>query len=131
MTREKFVVRLLDEAHHLLAWTTVWAVPHPIGGGRSCPFWPEQGPTQFVVTRDGEASILVVHWCDLDLARMVNVPPTVVSVGQVLNFGWLEPVWLTEGMQHVPLPAVTVTAPVTLGVPVGTLVSDAGGHRSC
>lgn len=117
MTREKFVARLLDDAGVLLAWAEVWAVPKPIGRGRSCPFWPA-APTQFVVTRDGVVSQLTIHWCDLDLARKTALPAQAVSVGQVFTFTWIEPVWLVSGMQDVPLPAVTVGS-VAVGVPAG------------
>jgi hypothetical protein len=122
VTTEKFVIRILDAEHRLLSWTTVWATATPLGGGRSCQFWPT-GPTQFVVTDAGEASVMTIHWCDADVARMQSVGPQRVEVGQVFNFAWIEPVWLVPGMQHVPLPAVTMHAPVTIGVPTGALAA--------
>jgi hypothetical protein len=125
MTIEKFVVRLLDAEHHLLAWTTVWAAVTPRGGGRSCQFWPT-GPTQFTVTEAGDAAWLTIHWCDPDLARMTALSPQRLEVGQVVNFCWIEPVWLVPGMQNVPLPPVTVHQHTTLGVPTGTLATVAG-----
>lgn len=119
VTLEKFVVRLLDADHHLLSWAEVWAAPKPIGRGRSCPFFPTT-PTQFVITRAGTPAVLVVHWCDLDLARMREQTGPAVAVGQVLNFGWIEPVWLASGgMENVPMPSVAVPGPVTVGVPTG------------
>lgn len=120
--REKFVVRVLDEAHQLLAWAEVWAAAKPIGGGRSCQFWPA-GPTQFRVTQRGTAALLTIHWCALDIARMTALAPTEVEVGQVFNFTWIEPVWLAPGMQDVPLPAVTVDQSIELAVPTGALVA--------
>jgi len=123
MTQEKFVVRLLDKEGNLLSWTTVYAAPKPSERGASCPFWPI-GPTQFIVERDGVAEEITVHWCDLDIARRKEVGEALpVSVGQVFNFTWLEPVWLVSGMRDVPLPTVTVRAPVAVSVPTGNLAS--------
>jgi hypothetical protein len=119
--RDKFVVRLLDADHQLLAWQAVWARPKPQGGGRSCPFFPEV-QTQFAVQQSGVVSLMSVHWCDLDIARMSAVPETPVSVGQVFTFHWFEPVWLTAGSQGVPLPPVTVGTEVIV-VPTGALAA--------
>lgn len=125
MAREKFVVRLLDPDAQLLAWAEVYAEPNPQARGASCPFWPV-GPTSFVIERDGVATEITVHWCDLDVARRESIlEPTPVQVGQVVNFGWLAPIWLVPGMRDVPLPGVTIRQAVTVGVPVGTLVGAA------
>lgn len=114
MAREKFVVRLLDATHALLAWAEVYAAPRPQNRGASCPYWPV-GPTQFMVERDGCATAIAIHWCDLDVARLQPVlAPTPVAIGQILAFAWLEPIWLVAGMRDVPLPAVTLRAPVVL-----------------
>lgn len=118
----RFIVRLLDAEHALLAWAEVLAEAKPQERGGSCPFWPT-GPTQFVIEQAGTAAKVAIHWADLDVARIQDVlEPTPVSVGQVLTFGWMEPVWLVPGMRDVPLPAVTVRAPITLCVPTGALV---------
>lgn len=114
MSRDKFVVRLLDDAGNLLAWAEVRAEPRPQARGASCPYWPT-GPTSFVIERDGIASTISVHWCDLDVARMQKIiEPTPVQVGQVMAFSWLEPIWLVPGQRDVPLPPVTVRTSVTL-----------------
>lgn len=125
MGPQKFVVRLLDQAGTLLAWSATYAVPSPQERGASCPFWPVgERSSVFVIERDGLAAEITVHWCDLDVARRrVIDEPTLVSVGQALKFWWLEPVWLVPGTRDVPLPAVTVSAPVQIGVPVGSLNS--------
>lgn len=121
MAREKFVVRLLDEAGALLSWAEVYAEPRPQERGASCPFWPVT-PTQFVIERDGLCKRLSVHWCDLDVARVQDVlEPTPVAVGQVFHFTWVEPIWLVGGMRDVPLPAVTVRQSITLSPPTGLL----------
>lgn len=118
----KFVVRLLDEAGALLAWASVYATARPQDRAGSCPFFAPT--TSFVIERDGLASRISVHWCDLDVARVqVLVEATPVSVGQVFAFNWIEPVWLVPGMRDVPLPPVTVRAPVAVSVPVGTLAA--------
>ena len=120
--RTKFVARVLDEAHQLLAWAEVWAVATPLGGGRSCQFWPE-APTRFRVTQAGTACLLTVHWCDLDIARQTPLAATSVTEGQVFDFTWIEPVWLAPAMANVPLPAVTLDRSVELCVPAGALVA--------
>lgn len=122
--RQKFVVRLLDADDALLAWTTVWAGATPLGGGRSCQFWPE-APTQFVAERDGVAVKLSIHWVDYDVARWTDVPATPLALGQVCTFTWIEPVWLVPGMANVPLPAVTVRESVAVTVPLGAVSAGA------
>lgn len=122
MAIEKFVVRLLDDAGALLSWAEVRAEPRPQERGASCPFWPV-GPTLFVIEQDGFASRISVHWCDLDVARVQSVvESTPVSVGQVLTFAWIEPIWLVPGQRDVPLPAVTIRQAVSLSPPTGSLV---------
>lgn len=123
MAREKFVVRLMDTDAQLLAWVEVYAEPRPQERGASCPYWPV-APTQFVIERDGVASDLTVHWCDLDVARRAQpLEPVAVLAGQVFTFTWMEPVWLVSGMRDVPLPAVTLRQSVQIGVPVGSLMA--------
>lgn len=126
MAREKFVVRLLDKDAQLLSWAEVYAEPRPQERGASCPYFPvPRQPTQLVIERDGVATELTVHWCDLDVARRTNVmEPTAVKAGQVVLFNWIEPVWLVPGMREVPLPPVTVHQPVTIGVPAGSLMAE-------
>ena len=119
----KFVVRLLDASDVLLAWATVMAEPKPQGRNRSCPFYAT-GPTQFVITTPGIAEKVTIHWCELDIARIGGaIEPTPVEVGQVFTWTWLEPVWLVAGMKDVPLPPVTVYAPVTIAPPTGSLMA--------
>jgi hypothetical protein len=119
---DKFVVRLLDDAGTLLAWATVHATAKPQARpAASCPFWAPAN-TMFVIEQDGLASRISVHWCDLDVARVQALVESVpVAVGQVFSFAWIEPVWLVAGMRDVPLPQVTVRAPVKIGVPNGSL----------
>lgn len=120
---QKFVVRLLDDADTLLAWAEVYASPRPQGERRSCPFWAP-GQTSFPIERDGIASKITVHWCDLDIARVG--PPlehVTVSAGQVFAFTWMQPIWLVAGMQDVPLPAVTLRQSATLSPPTGALAA--------
>lgn len=114
----KFVVRLLDAANQLLAWTTVMASPKRDDGGRaSCPFW-SNGPTTFVIERTGEAAKFSVHWTDLDVARVRELDaPVSVQLGQVFTYTWIEPVWLVAGMRDVPLPAVTVRQSIQVAPP--------------
>lgn len=127
MTTEKFVVRLLTAEGALLSWAEVYASPKPQERGASCPIWAP-GPTQFVIEQDGLASQISVHWCDLDVARKQALMEAVpVQAGQVFTFAWLEPVWLVPGMRDVPLPGVTVRAPVKHLVPTGSL--NAVGSR--
>lgn len=116
----KFVLRLLDESDQLLAWATVTATAKPQGRPRSCPFYAD-APTPLVIERDGLATSLTIHWCDLDLARRGQpIEPVPVQVGQVMTFGWIEPVWLVPGSaQDVPLPTITERRAVTIGVPAG------------
>jgi hypothetical protein len=126
MGPQKFVVRLLDPAGVLLAWAEVHAIATPQARpSASCPF-KATGNTQFVIEQDGLASQISVHWCDLDLARVTSLmEPVPVKALQVFTFAWIEPVWLVSGMRDVPLPQVTVRAPVKIGVPSGALVAKA------
>lgn len=120
----RFIVRLLTAEGDLLAWSEVHAQAKPQGRPRSTPF-TALGPTTFVIERDGLATQLAVHWADLDVARLTPLmQATEVRLGQVLRFDWIEPVWMVEGSKvDVPLPAVTVRAPVALLPPTGSLVS--------
>ena len=116
----RFIVRLLTAEGELLSWAEVYAEARPQGRPRSTPFMALV-PTQFVIEQDGIASNLSIHWADLDVARLTALmQATPVKVAQVLRFDWIEPVWMVEGSKvDVPLPAVTVRAPVKVGVPVG------------
>lgn len=122
----RFIVRLLDAAGELLAWAEVYATARPQRAGGSCPFFAD-GPTTFVVTREGTATQISVHWPELDVARVQNMlQPQPVLAGQVATFGWIEPVWLVPGMRDVPLPAVTVGTPVILAPPPGPILRLSG-----
>lgn len=118
----RFIVRLLTAEGDLLSWAEVYAESRPQGRPRSTPF-KATIPTTFVIERDGLASQLSVHWADLDVARLTQLmTPTAVSVGQVLRFDWIEPVWMVEGSKvDVPLPAVTVRGSVQIAPPTGAL----------
>lgn len=121
----KFVVRLLDEEDELLAWATVYGTARPQARAGSCPFFPTE-PTSFLIEREGLAARISVHWCDLDVARQqALVEPVAVAPGQRFSFAWIEPVWLVAGMRDVPLPPVTVRAPVAVGVPTGSVTAKA------
>jgi hypothetical protein len=122
MSPQKFVVRLLDAAGTLLAWATVYATAKPQARpAASCPFMAPSNTT-FVIEQDGLASQISVHWCELDVARKQNLmEPVPVQALQVFTFAWIEPVWLVAGTRDVPLPQVTVRAPVKIGVPTGAL----------
>jgi hypothetical protein len=124
MGPQKFVVRLLDAEGALLSWSTVYAVSKPQARpAASCPFVAPTHTT-FVIERDGVASQISVHWCDLDVARrQALLEPVPVQALQVFTFAWIEPVWLVAGMRDVPLPSVTVRAPVAIGVPTGSLTA--------
>jgi hypothetical protein len=107
-----------------LAWAEVYATAKPQDRAGSCPFMANQ--TQFVVTQDGTATRISVHWADLDVARVQDiVEPVAVKAGQVVNFSWIEPVWLVPGMRDVPLPPVTVGRSVQLAPPRGDLAAKA------
>ena len=115
----KFVIRVLGAQDELLAWATVYARPTPQEGRASCPFYAAS-PTTFLVERNGTATRIAVHWCDLDIARLAQVSePTPMTVGQSYTWTWIEPVWLVAGMKDVPLPAVTVRDSQVIGVPAG------------
>lgn len=116
----RFVVRLLEAAGELLAWADVPAVASPQQQAASCPFWPTI-PTAFHIERDGTVTQMSVQWADLGVARIAALAPVAVQAGQVFHFTWIEPVWLVPGMRDVPLPSVTVRAPVQIAVPVGAM----------
>jgi hypothetical protein len=118
MEAQKFVLRLVDAAGELLAWSTVYATPAPQDRGASCPFWPVEGrTTRLTIGRTGRVAEITVHWCELDVARRAEFEDTDVEVDQVVDFHWLQPVWLVAGMRDVPLPPVTVTAAVITVAP--------------
>lgn len=123
----RFIVRLLDESDALLAWAEVNAEAKPQGRpSASCPFYVDR--TTFVISQAGRASKLSIHWADLDIARVISLMEAVdVQVGQVATHTWIEPVWLVSGMRDVPLPPVTVGAPVRVSVPVGSLMATSQG----
>lgn len=103
----KFVVRWMTADDRLVAWAEVWAESRPQEGRGSCPFWAK-GITRAFVTEHGTISKLVVHWTDLDVVRTRPEPPCDVQVGQVLEYAWLEPVWMVQSERGVILPPVTV-----------------------
>lgn len=125
MAREKFVVRLLNAKDELLGWAEVYAEPSPQERGASCPYWPVTGRlTKIPIDRAGNASQFTVHWCDLDVARLVSInAPLAVKPGQTADWIWLEPIWLVPGQRDVPLPPVTVRESVTISVPMGDLAA--------
>lgn len=125
MEPQKFVVRLLDQASNLLAWSEVYATPAEHERAASCPFWPVgTRTTQFIVDADGVASEITVHWCELDVARRNPIlEPVAVKAGTAVSFTWLEPVWLVPGTRDVPLPAVTVKQAVSISVKPGSLAA--------
>lgn len=120
----RFIVRLLDAADRLLAWQEVYATAKPQDRpAASCPFWPVV-PTRFTIEVAGQATKISVHWPDLDVARVQALAePLDVQVGQEALFTWIEPVWLVGGSRDVPLPPVTVKAPVSVSVPTGGLAA--------
>jgi hypothetical protein len=123
--RQKFVVRLLTAAGELLAWAEVYAEAKPQGRPRSTPFFAST-PTLFAIEQHGEASQIAVHWCDLDVARLFQLPePVDVATGQVLKYDWFTmPVWLVEGSKvDVPLPTVTIKQSVKVTPPTGNLAA--------
>jgi hypothetical protein len=121
----KFVVRLLSADGALLAWAEVHAAATSHPRGASCPFTAPGGVTIFPIEADGVATQISVHWCDLDVARVQRLlEPLPVRAGQEARFAWLEPVWLVPGMRDVPLPAVTVRAPVQIAVPMGAIFAE-------
>lgn len=123
MPPQKFVVRLLDAAGALLAWATVYATAQPQPKPSASCLFMAPGPTKFVIEQDGIASQISVHWTELDVARVQELDPVDVTALQVFTFVWLQPVWLVAGMRNVPLPAVTVRAPVAIVVPTGNLAA--------
>lgn len=117
----RFIVRLLDDAGALLSWAEVHATAQPQERGASCPFFAP-APTLFVIEQGGIATRVSIHWPDLDVARVQNLlEPLAVAAGQTCSFAWIEPVWLVPGMRDVPLPGVTVRAPVSVAVPAGSI----------
>lgn len=120
----RFIVRLLTADGDLLGWTEVQAEAKPQGRPRSTPF-KASTPSVFLVERDGVATQLSIHWADLDVARLTPLmEPSSVLAGQVVQFHWIEPVWMVEGSKvEVPLPPVTVRAPVTIAPPTGGLTA--------
>lgn len=119
----QFVVRLLDADDQLLSWARAVGESRPQESRAACPFFV-MGLTRFVIERSGKIAKLVVHWTDLNLARVREHPElTPVEVGQVFDMAWAEPIWLVGGMENVPLPTVTEHVPVKLAVPTGNLMS--------
>lgn len=122
----RFIVRLLSADGDLLSWAEVYAEARPQGRPRSTPFMART-VTAFVIERDGEATQMSIHWADLDVCRLTPLMnPSRVTVGQVAQFHWIEPVWMVEGSKvDVPMPPVTVRGSVQLQPPVGGLTAIA------
>lgn len=96
-----FIVRLLDAEGNLLAWTEVMAKSEPQGRPRSTPL-NAQAPSEFVITRDGLASHIAIHWASEDVARLTELMnPTQVNVGQVMRFDWIQPLYLLPGSMGI------------------------------
>ncbi len=111
--KHKFVARLLTADDALVGWSEVWAEARPQQGRASCPLIPVTD-TRFLCEIDGQATKVAVHWTELDVARVIEIPPLPCTAGGVLAMHWTEPVWLVAGMKDVVLPAVTVRAPITV-----------------
>lgn len=120
---QRFVVRLLAADDRLLSWAEVYAEARPQPGRASCPFFAQPGLTKFLIEEAGTVTKLAVHWPDLDVARVRELPATDVLPLQMFDYVWLEPVWLVGGMANVVLPAVTVRKPVQVAPPVGGLAA--------
>lgn len=117
----KFVIRILDASHALLAWAEVHGECRPGG----CVM-PATATVPMLVERDGRAASVTVEWCDLNLARQEDfLGETDLRAGQMGQFHWIKPLWVVPGEANVPLPPVTVRQSVTIGVPVGSLVGIA------
>lgn len=122
----KFVARLLDDADTLLGWAQVDCVPKPQKGRVSGVFRPV-APTQFVIETAGRCTRISIHWCDLDIARVMPIAePVEVLPYQMFTFTWLEPVWVVSGQADVPLPATVHHHGVLVGIPSGTMTAAAG-----
>jgi hypothetical protein len=119
----KFVVRLMGKGD-MLAWAEVYAEPSPQAGRASCPlFVVGKGPTKFLIEQSGLVTHMTIHWPDLDVVRSREMTPTPVQAGQVMEFLWIEPVWLVVGMKDITLPPVTVRAPVIVAPVMGGLAA--------
>lgn len=118
----KLVLRLLNAAGDLLAWTQVEAKV-PGDGGLWAP-----GPTITFepAEQTSEAASLSTHWCMVNVEVRVPLAQAIpVTAGQrvvIQPSGALVSVGPAAG----GLPPVTVRAPVTVGVPMGVLASVGG-----
>jgi hypothetical protein len=109
-----FIIRLLDANREVLAWKKVTAETK--GDGR---LWAKEN---FVaaVTRTGTAVALNYHWVDVHCHTTVALPqPVQVEFGQVVTLPLADLVHIPS--EPLPLPPVTVTSSVEVGVPVGTI----------
>jgi hypothetical protein len=114
----EFTIRLVTSDGALLAWTTTQGQSRPQGRPKPTTF-VALGPSVFDIEQDGIATHLVIHWHDLDVARMTPIMnPTPVQQGQQVRFDWIEPMWLVKGSDaEVPMPSITVRKRVVLAPP--------------
>lgn len=109
----KIVCRLLNAAHELIGWTTVYADAR--GDGQ---LW-SPGAVSIVAERAGFVTTLSLHWCDLHVETRVPLSAAVVAGQRVTVYADATPM-LTVGPMPGPLPAVTVGS-VAVAVPVGAV----------
>jgi len=113
--RSKFVIRLLDAAGELLGWQEVDALARGDGA-----MWAEY-PVPILVDQGGLASVLSIHWADVNVEARRGVEPVQVQRGQ----SWLLPagVLLQVGPMPIGLPPVVTHGPTIIGIPVGALAA--------
>jgi hypothetical protein len=109
----KVVCRLLSPANALLGAAVVQAEIR--GDGK---LWAP-GPLAIQGERSGVATVLSLHWCDVNVETRVPIAVTVTAGSRVPIYPVASPL-ITVGPMAGHLPAVTVGS-VSIGVPVGAL----------
>jgi hypothetical protein len=113
----KMVVRVLDAEGVLLGWAEVMAEAR----GDGC-LWPTSADQVVVISElSGVPAALSIHWADVNIETRVPCRNTRrMALGELLPLQWPGPMMQVGPMAN-GLPAVTVRAPITIGVPPAQL----------
>jgi hypothetical protein len=116
---QKFVIRLLTESGELLAWGEEHLKPIPNRDEGNTRFGGKGHRSMLRVLKAGRAEFISIHWCDLDVARKMPITGGAMevpneAVGTDAQFHWMQAIWGVQGNTEVPVPPVTVGAPVVL-----------------
>jgi hypothetical protein len=111
----KLVIRVMDAADTLLAWTEIQGEIR----GDGCLRYAH--PAMAWVECAGTPTQLSVHWADVNVEVRSAFAYKPVTMGDLIPLRWDDQPVLVVGPMPGPLPPVTVRAPIAIAVPVGVM----------